>query len=42
MRRSLARSNRLDDLAMAAAAENRDRTVTKTRGPEAAGGSPEG
>ena len=27
---------------MAAAAENRDRTVTKKRGPEAAGGSPEG
>lgn len=35
-------ANRLDDLAMTAAAENRDRTVTKESEPETAGGSPEG
>jgi hypothetical protein len=32
----------LDDLAVTASAENRDKTVTKETGPEAAGGSPEG
>ncbi len=40
--RAVEMANRLDDLAMTAAAENRDKSATKETGPEAAGGSPEG